>query len=59
MKKLELNQMENLAGGGFWESMAITVLCGVVGVIAASATAGAGFFAGIACSAMFYPATTG
>ena len=59
MKTLSLIEMENVQGGGFWESMAIGTLCGVVGVIAGSVTMGAGFAAGIVCNAIFYPATKG
>tara|TARA_B100000780_G_C20914607_1_gene364225 strand:+ start:318 stop:503 length:186 start_codon:yes stop_codon:yes gene_type:complete len=59
MKNLELNQMENLQGGGFWESMAVTTLCSAVGILAGAASMGAGFAAGLVCNAMFYGATTG
>lgn len=51
MKKLELNQMENLDGGSFWGELTLTGVCGVVGAIAGTATMGAGFIVGFACSA--------
>lgn len=58
MKKLEVNQMENLEGGGggwsaFLGGMALTGVCTAVGVVAGAATFGAGVVAGLACSAVF------
>ncbi len=51
MKKLELNQMENLEGGDFWGELTLTGVCGIVGAVAGSATMGVGFVVGFACSA--------
>lgn len=51
MKKLDLTQMENLEGGGFWGELGLTGVCGIVGAVAGTATLGAGFIVGFACSA--------
>lgn len=57
MKKLELNQMEGLEGGGRWGifagQLAFGAICTLVGVAAGAATLGAGAIAGFACGAMF------
>jgi len=56
MKKLELNQMENLEAGSwsiFAGQLAFGAICTFVGVAAGAATLGAGAIAGFACGAMF------
>ena len=52
MKKLELKQMQNLEGGtSFWGELGLSGVCGIVGMVAGTATMGAGFIVGFACSA--------
>ena len=58
MKKLELNQMEDIAGEGFnWSmfgaSMGLSGVCFTVGIVASAETPLAGALAGLACSAVF------
>jgi hypothetical protein len=56
MKTLQLNQMSRIEGGGdtpWWGTLTMSTVCGVVGVVAGTATLGAGFAAGIACSFIF------
>ncbi len=57
MKKLELNQMENLEGGN-WElfggTMAFTGVCGMVGMLTSAAVTPIGGFAiAMSCGAIF------
>jgi riboflavin synthase alpha subunit len=58
MKKLELNQMEDIAGEGFnWSmfgaSIGLSGVCLAVSIVATAATPFAGMAAGLACSAVF------
>ena len=55
MKQLELNEMEALLGGSpWWDNIAWTGVCGVVGIIVGAATLNpvAGGAASFVCSAI-------
>lgn len=49
MKKMELSQMENLIGSGWWEDVVVGVSCGATIVLAATPAAPLALATGNAC----------